>query len=102
MSHVGWDVFYGAPALLWGRLFGGARVRRVLLCRQRTGQRAAQPAGCGATVAVHDKVGGPEAKARAAFDYLREVALGIEVEEENRKIQANQLAVHPCDTPLQD
>ena len=45
LDHVGRDTFYGLLASLRGRLFRDPRFRRVLLRRQRPGQRAAQPAG---------------------------------------------------------
>ena len=52
LDHVGRESFYGLLASLRGRLFRDRRIRRVLLPRQRPGQRAAQPAGDGAAVAV--------------------------------------------------
>ena len=80
LDHVGRESFYGL-GLAAGPAVPRRRVRRILLPRQRPGQRAAQPAGDGAAAPAHDKVSDAEAKARADFDLRWKVALGIEVED---------------------
>ena len=84
LDHVGRESFYG---YCWPRCGAGCsgrrlrRVRRVLLRRQRPGQRAAQPAGHGAAASNPRQGSDAEAKARADFDLRWKVALGIEVED---------------------
>ena len=77
----------GAGKLLWriGVAAGPAvprrGFRRVLLPRQRPGQRAARLLATALLLQSHDKVSDAEAKARADFDLRWKVALGIEVED---------------------
>ena len=77
----------GQGHLLWsaglaaGPVVPGRRFRRVLLRRQRPGQRAASLLATALLLQSHDKVSDAEAKARADFDLRWKVALGIEVED---------------------
>ena len=57
------------------------RLRRVLLRRQRPGQRSSQPAGHCLLLQTNDKVSDAEAKTRADIDIRWKVALGIEAED---------------------
>ena len=80
LDHVGRDTFYGLLASLRGRLFRDADFAEFY-CADNG--RDSVPPSLLATVLLqnHDKVSDAEAKARADFDLLWKVALGIEVEE---------------------
>ena len=51
LDYVGKDTFYGLLASLRGQLFSDDDFAEIYCPDQRTGQRAAQPAGHGAVVA---------------------------------------------------
>ena len=81
LDLVGRDTFYGLLASLRGQLFRDADCAE-LYCLDNG--RASVPPNLLATALLlrtHDKVGDPEAKARADFEIRWKVALGIGIEE---------------------